>query len=193
MADPVTWMIIGSTALSAYGSMQEGKSALQNAKADAKQLREQADMARAQGTREAEQEARIKRKNISDAQARMAGSGGTVDSAGNVETLGKIEAVGEYNALTALYEGEVESEGLEAQAKQRRKEGDQAMAASRTKALSTIISGASSAYKSYGAASTPTMSKDLPRNRQIGAGGRLPGENFLNAPNAVNFNQPRFR
>lgn len=177
MADPITIMMIGSTVLSASGGMQEGEAANEASKRDAAQLRDNANAAQARGTREAAEEARIKRKNISDAEAQMAGMGGITTDAGAVETLAKIEEVGEYNALSALYDADVEASGLRSQARVVRAKGRAAVSASRTKALSTIIQGGTQAYGSYKAGQQPAY-KDLPRNRKIGAGGKLPGESF---------------
>jgi len=142
-------MMIGSTVLGAVGSMQEGEAANEASKRDAAQLRDNANAAQARGTREAAEEARIKRKNISDAEAQMAGMGGVTTDAGAVETLAEIEQVGEYNALSALYEADTEASGLRSQAHQRRAEGRAAVKSARTKALSTIIQGGTQAYGSY--------------------------------------------
>ena len=173
MADPVTMLVVGSSVLGAMGAMQEGQAANEASKIDAAQLRENANQSIARGTREAEQEALIKRKNISDAEAQMAGQGGTTSSAGNVETLAKIEQVGEYNALSALYESEIEAEGYKKAAKQRRREGKQALRSARTQALTSLVSAGATAYGSFKAPAAP-----MSRSRQIGAGGRLPGESF---------------
>lgn len=144
-----------STALSAHGASKEGRAADRASKTDAAQLREMADAAQARGTREAQEEARIKRKNISDAEAQMAGMGGITTDAGAVETLAKIEQIGEYNALSALYEADVEASGLRKGAIQRRAEGRAAKSAARTRALTTLIKGGTKVYSSYKASKKP--------------------------------------
>jgi len=136
------------TVAGAVGSYAEGKQARQAAKFESQQLEAQATAAYAKGTKEAALERRKAAILASDTRAAQAGSGAAFDE-GAVETLGDISAEGEYNALSALFEGESQQAGLKAQAAARRWEGKQQAAAAGRKTLSTILSGASKAYKSY--------------------------------------------
>ena len=143
MATAAIWLAAAAVVVSSASQMNKGNAQLSAAKADQKALNDKANAEQAKSTRKAEAAARVKRRNLSDAQAQMAGSGGTVDSAGSIETLGKIEEVGNYNALSALYTGKVKAQDLRFKAKMRRWEGDVAMHQARLAVVTTALSTAS--------------------------------------------------
>lgn len=149
MADPVTWVIIASTALKAGGSIMEGNAADQAAKFEAKQIEQNATARYAQGTREVDEALREGRIVASNARAAMAASGGLASDPGAIEHLAKINEEADYNALAALYSAETDVQGMQSQAAARRFEGKLAKKTSRIKALSTVISGGGDAYSSY--------------------------------------------
>lgn len=134
-ADPITLSLIGATALSMGGQIAEGRAAEKSAKYKAK-------TDRARGSRlsyEAGREGEIAESN---ARAAMAAGGGSTTDAGATKILGDIGAQADYNALLALYEGETGADIAEWEGKTKKK-------ASRTQALSTVLSGGAQAYKAY--------------------------------------------
>lgn len=149
MADPVTMLMVGSTALSIGSTLVQGEAAHQAGKYEGKQLEQQATARYAAGTREAHESRQATERILSNARAAQAASGGVTTDPGAIEQLGKLGQRGKYNELAALYEAETESAGLRAQAEARRKAGKDARKASRTKALSTALM-AGSRYKSGG-------------------------------------------
>jgi hypothetical protein len=138
-------MTVASTAISATGTLAEGKAAERKSEYEAQQLDQSAKAKEAQGTREAAETLRQSRIRSSDIQAQMAAGGGGV----SVEQIAKSEEVGQYNALASLYERRTEAQGIRAKAGAARYEGKVAKRASKVKALSTIISGGTKAYQSY--------------------------------------------
>lgn len=155
MADPVTLAIIGGTALKAGGQIAEGNAAEQAAKFEASQMERNATATQAEASRAAYERGREGRILESDAIAAMAAGGGTSTDAGAVEIRSKILRDADYNVLSTIYEGGRRAEGQRMQAAGRRVEGKQAKRSSRLRALSTVISGGTSAYQSYQAGQTP--------------------------------------
>jgi len=181
MADPVTWLVVGSTALSAVGSIKQGKEERKAAEFEAgqieekavdveeaaafdvAQLEEQATAQYAKGTREAYESTRQGEIVESKARAAMAAGGGVVDP----EVIAKVAAETEYETLAAMYEGETqqqatkrkaqasrytgmkEAKSLRKQAAEVRRGGKVRERASQWKALSTVVSGGTKAYKGY--------------------------------------------
>jgi len=142
-------MLIASTALSAGGSIQQGKAANKAKKHEAKQLERKGKSALARGTREAHEERRQGAILESDARAAMAASGGVTTDAAATEQLGKIKEVADYNSMAALYESETEDQGLRTKARARRFEGKTARKAGKTKALSTVLKDAPDIYEAW--------------------------------------------
>jgi len=133
VADPITaGLAIGSTALSMKAQDEETE-------ASAALNRRRAKAAMATGQRKAIEERRRGKAIQSDAVAAMAAGGGVSDDAGAIETLAKIEQVTDYNALSALYEGDSEAEGLRLENRYNKK-------IAKTKKFATALSGASTAF-----------------------------------------------
>ena len=96
----------------------------------------------ATGTRRAGEAKREGDIVASDARAAMAAGGGSTTDPGAIQNLAKIKSEADYNALTALYEGQT---GADISIY----EGKTKKAASRTRALGTLLTGGASAYKAY--------------------------------------------
>lgn len=172
MGDPVsTALIIGSTALSAVGQIQQGKSQqkLMNyqaqqaeniADAQAKQLEYRAGQERASTQRKVIQENRTKNLALSRAQALVASSGGGSLDPSVINLMGDLETQGEYNKSVINYEGEESAKGNEYSAALTRSQGQSQAAVDRFSgkmykqagymaAASTVLKGGSSMYDKY--------------------------------------------
>ncbi|WP_016745739.1 hypothetical protein [Rhizorhabdus wittichii] len=143
-------MAIGGKVLQAGGSIFGGIAANKAAKAEARQMETQAGLERATSQREAMEERRQARLLNSRALAVAAASGGGADDPSVVNLMADIDGEGAYRALTALYEGETEARGLEAQAKARRKEGKNAKIAGFINAGASLLGAGSSLKERYG-------------------------------------------
>lgn len=150
MADPVTATLLAvSTAVGVAGASRSGRAQESAAKFDAQQIEKNAKRSYARGTREYAETIRVGDIAASNARARMAAGGGTTDDVSALRDQSVIGREAEYNALTALYDAQVTSEGQSTQAAARRMEGRNAKRAGNIKALSTLLSGGA---KVYGAA-----------------------------------------
>lgn len=112
---------------------------------EARQLKTKSVAVKAKGTREAQEELRQGRILASNIRAAQAGSGGTTTDVGAIEQQAEAKQVTDYNAFAALFESESRAQNLELAAKGKRWEGKAAKAASRRKALATVISDAGKA------------------------------------------------
>lgn len=139
-------LLIGSTIMSASGALQQGREAKAQAYSQASQLDASAGQDRASAQRAAAEQRRQAKLAQSALQAR-AGGGGL--DAGVVTLDTGIEGEGEYRALTALFQGEEQARGKEFAASNARATGDAQKRASRTRAFSSILSGATM-YSKYG-------------------------------------------
>lgn len=147
MADPISMGLMGaSTLMSAGGQMAEGDAAQAAAGREAEQLKEQGDESYAAATREAKERQRKSELLISAARARSAAGGGDAADVGMTERVAEISSEGDYNALAAMFEGKMQKRNATDRANVRTWEGDRAKSASRTKALSTVISGGSKMF-----------------------------------------------
>lgn len=142
-------MMVGSSILSAKGQYDAGKAKEDAAKKEAAILDQNADAEYAKGTREAYDLARQTRIMMSDARAQQAGSGGTTTDPEAIRQLAEIQRDGEFNVMDAMFAGKVKKQDLEYQADVRRHEGKLAKKAAKVAAISTLLSGASSAFMGY--------------------------------------------
>ena len=141
-------LIIASTAVSAIGAIQQGKSAQSAANANAANLEQNAGIERSQANQREEAKRREARMVLGTQRAALAESGGGMGgSAADVMRQSSINA--ELDALTLRYEGDLRARGLEAEAQQERFAGKVAKRASYFNAASSILSGAA-AYGAYG-------------------------------------------
>lgn len=102
-----------------FGGIQANKAA----RSDDRQLRRRAGLRRATGQRAAIEEKRDARYLMSAARARAAGGGGNLSDPTLVNIFADIEAGGEYNALSRVFDSEVEARSDEAAGAARRREG----------------------------------------------------------------------
>jgi hypothetical protein len=147
MADPVTLLMVASSAMSIIGQQSAAKSQQQALDYQAKQQEQKAGQDRAIAQRQGMEDRRQSRLAASRLQA-LAGGGGADESV--LSLTGDIAGEGEYNALTAMYEGEQSALGREGQAAGLRMEGKAARRAANYKSASTILSTGSSMFGKYG-------------------------------------------
>lgn len=169
--DPVSiGLSAASTLFSASGAKKQGKAAQAQAEYDAQQMEQQAQASRAEGTRVAYEDRRQGRIVESNARAAMAAGGGSASDAGSLEMLGKIGAESQYNSLVSLFKGESQAQDYNRQADTRRYEGALAKKNADDKALSTILSGASSIYSGFSGfgGGSKLYSSNLKTNRKYG-------------------------
>lgn len=151
-AVPYIPALIGAagTLFSASNQADAGSQEKELANYQASQLERNAGQSQAVAQRQAIEERRKARLLESRAQAVAAASGGGASDSTVVNLIGNIEKQGEYNALTALYNGDMQAANMKEEAGIRRKTGKAAAYAGQTQAASTILSGASSLYNKYG-------------------------------------------
>ena len=149
MADPVTLLAIGSTALSSGGALLEGSAKAKAAEFSAAQLERKAKMSKALATRRVQGIKEQGKKFLSDARTAMVASGGVSTDAGALEGLGDIEEKIDYNILSAIFEGDLEAQGMQNQASAARYGGRMAKRAGLIKGFSTALGGASGAFSSF--------------------------------------------
>lgn len=149
--------LVGSTAISAAGTLAAGKAEKQSAFAQAQQMNQQAGQERAAAQRVALQNRREANVAASRATALAAASGGSATDPTATKIISDITGQGEFNALTSLYNGEERARGMEYGAKAKIAEGSNAKKASQTKALGTILSTASTLYGRFGNGGPPPV------------------------------------
>lgn len=149
MADPVSWMMIASTALSAGGAIMGGNAADSAARSEGAQLDYAAGQQRASGQRAAIEQQRQAKLQTSRLQAVAGGGGGDVTA---VNMAADLAGEGEYRALSALYDGEGKAHGLEVQATATRNMGAAKQKAGYIGAVSSVLSSGAQygMYKKYG-------------------------------------------
>jgi hypothetical protein len=141
-------LIIAGTAISALGSIQQGKSAQSAANANADNLEQNAAIERSQANQREEAKRREARMILGNQRAGFAQAGGGMGgSAADVMRQSSINA--ELDALTLRYEGDLRARGMQAEAQQERFAGKVAKRAGYFNAASSILSGAA-AYGAYG-------------------------------------------
>ena len=146
MAPAIPFIAMGMTALSAK---QQGDAANIAAKNKAFQQEESGKQALASGIRKANEQRHQGEVVRSDARAAMSAAGGVTDDAGATKMISDIDNVYEYNAMSAIYESEVEDQQSRYAAKVSRWEGKSAQRAGNMKALSSLVSDGSEMYSGY--------------------------------------------
>ncbi len=150
MADPVSWIMIGSTILSATGAISGGIAQNQAAKYTAAQEVQAGNAAAATGQRKAFDERRQGNLISSRAQAVAAASGAGATDPTVLDIQGRIAGQTDYNAMSALYEGASAEQNYGKEAALTRFEGGQAETAGFLKGGATLLSGGASLYDKYG-------------------------------------------
>lgn len=160
MADPVSWMAVASTVLSAGSSIMGGNAADRAAREEGAQLDYQAGQHRAASQRQAEEQRRQARLAASRLQAVAGGGGGDVTA---VNLSADLAGEGELRALTAIYEGNDRAIGMEAQADARRKAGKAAKTAGYIGAVSSVLSaGSKGMFEKFGGGGYGGMPDGVP-------------------------------
>lgn len=122
MADPITWITIASTAVSAIGAIQQGNAASASYKAQAQAQEYNAQVARNQAQSSlsvstAQQLAlnRRQRQFAGEQRAAVAQSG-TGFGGSNADVLGQSGTLAELDLLNVAYEGQLRSQGFQSEA-----------------------------------------------------------------------------
>lgn len=150
MAQAIPWLIAGGTALSAVGSYQQGKAAQNASRYEAAQYQDAANLKAIEGQNQAAEIRRQKEVALSDARAAAAASGGGgVGESQFLMQQGRLGGALERNALSTIYQANVEAGGLRRRATGALYEGKVAKQAGTMKALVTAISGGVKAYDAY--------------------------------------------
>ena len=174
MADPVTIMLVASSAMQAVGAIQQGKAAEAQAQAQANanrynaQVKEmQAGVERQQANVREDQQRRRARQVLAQQQAAVAQSG-TGFMGSNLDVIDQSSYMAELDALTMRYEGEMRAKGLLAEADQERYYAQAALAAGKNAkrasyfaAGTALLSGAAAGYKGFTATQSPAPITDL--------------------------------
>jgi len=141
MADPVSWLVVGSTVLGVGSQVYGAQSEKKAASSEARQHEMNAFRARRAGKSRAEEQHRITARLASDAQAAQAASGFSASDAQAIKQRGDIHGAGKYNELAYLYEANMDALGLQNVARNTRKTGSRNATAGYINAASTAIGG----------------------------------------------------
>lgn len=133
--------------LSAAGTIYSGISAMQQAKQQAKALKEKGDQEYAIAQRKMLKSRKEARLAVSRQRAVAAASGGAATDPTVESIMGKTYQQGEYNALMDMYNGAVMRSDLYQEAANVKKSGTSAMIGSILDAGSTLYSGISSSRR----------------------------------------------
>lgn len=138
----------------AVGQYKAGRERKRSLDDQATQLRRNAQVRRAVSHREAADERQLSDLIQSKALAAAAASGAGVTNPNMVRILGDLDAEGEYRALSRLFAGENEAEGMEAEAANLNKAGKAAEFGGKVAAVATILTGDDVSFSSmYGGSS----------------------------------------
>lgn len=149
-------LMVGQTVLGSMGQLAGGKAAKKQGKIEQmeayRQAREHEENAKdeeAAANRQAYEVRRQGKAMEGDAVAAMVAQGGSADDAGAMDTLAGLHQVNEYNALEAIYQGDVRAVGhrkaksAAIQSGNAAKErGDQAYKDAKWGAVTNLVSGA---------------------------------------------------
>ncbi len=167
----------GGTIMSAMGSAQQGAAAKSEANFEATQMRQQADAQQAAAQQKAIQQNKQTAMVMSNAQAAAAASGGSATDPTVSTNMQTIAGEGRYRSMLDLYQGDAAAQSLNTSANAKNYSGSQAARAGNIGAFTTILSGASKMYDSYG---------DAPASGAGSSGGRLPWQMpGMTAPDGV--------
>jgi hypothetical protein len=145
---PLVLQVVG-TAVTVMSAIKAGQAQKAMNDFEAEQLNAQGAHEKALADKQALEERRKAKLLESKATAQAVAGGATATDPGVLDITTDIAQEGEYNALMALWEGEERAKGRYTQAAAARMEGREAKRAAKTKAISTAISGAGSAYSSW--------------------------------------------
>ena len=149
LAAAAPYLTAASAVIGVGTTLMAGKQQNDLAAFEAGQMIESAKAERAVSQREAEQERKRSKYIQSRAKSLAAASGASASDPTIENIIGGLDAEGEYRALSALYNGEQQAEGMEMGAKVRRIEGRDARRAANYKAANTLMSSGASLYEKY--------------------------------------------
>lgn len=150
LATAVPWLKGAGTALSAFGSIQQGNAAADASNSEAAQLNYRAGQTRASAQRSYIEGLRQSRLAVSRGRAVAASSGAGATDPTVVKTLADLSAGGEYAALSKLYEGNDAAIGMEGDAVARRRMANAYRTTGYLKAASTVLGKGASLWDKYG-------------------------------------------
>lgn len=157
MADVGTILAVAGTALGAVGALQQGKAQATAHKFQQAQYERQAQEARSIATQRAAERRRQQRLLESNQLARAASVGGAADP--SVESIiAQTAATGERNVQTELALGENRAQGYDLAAEAEVSSAKSAKSAGVIEAFSTLVSGGSSLFSTFGERDRPAMS-----------------------------------
>lgn len=177
-------LAVAGAALNAGGTILGSQAEGRELNLQAGQLDVQAGKERASSQRRAIDERRQARLAASRALAVAAAGGGGADDPSVVNAIAGIDEEGSYRALAALYDGEENAQGMEAEAAAKRRGAKSVKTAGVLRALGTVFSSASSlSGRSWGGtASKPhTGSASASKGGTILSGGQTMYWNYGNA------------
>lgn len=149
MADPMTIALLaGSSALSAYGSLQQGEAAMAASNAEAASLRANAEIVQKNAIARDDQTRRQQRQQMGTMLAASAEAGAGL----NADALRSSIYDAEMDSSTIRYEGNLRAAGLNDQASIVQWEGKQKMKAAELNAVSTLLNGSAQMASSMGGA-----------------------------------------
>ena len=152
VCDPVTIMVVASTAMSAMSSIKEGQAASSEAKYQSTIADQNATRAREQTNADLETQDKDRRLRRGASVASAGASGVGVDSFGDVMASSAMQE--QLDMLTIKSNGLLAERGFEADASLAKARGANAKSASYLSAATSIIGGASNLYSPSGGAST---------------------------------------
>ena len=159
-----------STVMQATGAQQTGQAEGMAAEFSARQYDENAVAAEAKSIQVSNQERRKATLMQSRARAVAAAGGGMVTDPGMTDIMADIGEEGELNALTALWEGNVEASGLRKQAYATRLTGKAKERAGNIKAVSHVMSGAHDLFSRFRPGSDSETTKQRTSRRSTFGG-----------------------
>lgn len=142
------WMAIiavAAAAVSAYGAIQQGQAAKQQAKFNATVAQQNAQAARANSVMQQEQQQRETYKRLGAIRANQGASGGTMEGSA-LDVLGETAAQSELEKQNLAYRGEMQVRGHTNTASLDLMQGKQAAKAANIQAAGTLLQAAGTAY-----------------------------------------------
>lgn len=140
---------VAGTAMSALGARNAGIAANQESEYRAQEEQVQAGQALASSQRQQVEDIRQMRLVESRGQAVAAASGAGALDPSVMDIMGDLETQGRYKSAVAGYEGQDSAANLNDKANLDLFSGSQSQSAGNIKAISTVMSGASSLYNKY--------------------------------------------
>lgn len=158
MADPISWVVIAASAVSAIGAIQQGQAAKASANYNAAIADQNAQLSRQQAQANATQQARENYLRMGAIRAAQGHSGGEGGSGSVLDVIGDVAMQGELQKQNILYQGELQARGYGNTAALDRSQGKNAVTSSYFAAGSALLQGGANYYK----ISNSTISRSTP-------------------------------